>query len=48
MHLEFLTKRMLGQGPQFIQDWLAREPASQYARRAGFFYEWLTGASAGS
>ena len=43
MHLEFLTKLMLGQGPQFIQDWLAREPASQYARRAGFFYEWLTG-----
>lgn len=43
LHLEFLTRLMLRQGPQFIQDWLAREPASQYARRAGFFYEWLTG-----
>ncbi len=43
IHLEFLTRLMLTQGPRFIQDWLAREPSSQYARRAGFFYEWLTG-----
>lgn len=43
IHLEFLTRLMLAHGPRFIQDWLAREPSSQYARRAGFFYEWLTG-----
>ncbi len=29
-------------GPGFIRDWLQREPTSSYARRIGFFYEWLT------
>lgn len=30
-------------GPLPIQDWINREPTGQYARRAAFLYEWLTG-----
>jgi hypothetical protein len=32
-------------GPVFIQAWIAAEPTGQYARRAAFLYEWLTGES---
>ncbi|KVC49202.1 Fic family protein [Burkholderia diffusa] len=41
--LEFLA-RLFGQlGPVSVQDWIDAEPTGQYARRAAFLYEWLTG-----
>ena len=30
-------------GPQPLTTWLHALPESSYARRAGFFYEWITG-----
>ncbi len=43
VHLEFLS-RLFNQIPAAELDvWIASEPTGQYARRAGFFYEWLTG-----
>ncbi|QBJ76915.1 Fic family protein [Aquitalea sp. USM4] len=44
IHLEFLAR--LAQLPgvkQALEEWIAREPTGAYARRAGFYYEWLTG-----
>jgi Fic/DOC family len=44
-HLEFLA-RLFGQtGPNFVQTWVEAEPTGQYARRAAFLYEWLTGSA---
>lgn len=43
-HLEFLSRLFSASGPQPIQDWVNEEPTGQYARRAAFLYEWLTGA----
>lgn len=42
-HLEFLARLFGKTGPAFIQSWVAAEPTGQYARRAAFLYEWLTG-----
>ena len=42
-HLEFLSRLFSQSGPDFIQAWVAAEPTGQYARRAAFLYEWLTG-----
>ncbi len=42
-HLEFLSRLFRITGPDFIQSWVAAEPTGQYARRAAFLYEWLTG-----
>ena len=42
-HLEFLSRLFAASGPQPIQDWVNEEPTGQYARRAAFLYEWLTG-----
>lgn len=42
-HLEFLTRLFERTGPDFVQAWVAAEPTGQYARRAAFLYEWLTG-----
>ena len=43
IHLEFLA-RLLDVGPVAeLEAWVAAEPTGQYARRAGFFYEYLTG-----
>ncbi|WP_434601762.1 Fic family protein [Pseudomonas sp. Z4-7] len=42
-HLEFLTRLFEKTGPVFVQDWVTVEPTGQYARRAAFLYEWLTG-----
>jgi len=42
-HLEFLVRLFERSGPDFVQAWVAREPTGQYARRAAFLYEWLTG-----
>ncbi len=43
-HLEFLSRLFAQAGPDFVQAWIAAEPTGQYARRAAFLYEWLTGA----
>lgn len=43
MHLEFFCRLFAATGPQPLEDWCRREPFGQYARRAGFLYEWLTG-----
>lgn len=41
--LEFLA-RLFGVIPgEALAQWIRSEPTGQYARRAGFFYEWLTG-----
>lgn len=42
-HLEFMARVFKASGPQFVQAWVYAEPTGQYARRAAFFYEWLTG-----
>ncbi|MGB3394408.1 MAG: Fic family protein [Stenotrophomonas sp.] len=42
-HLEFLSRLFAQTGPDFVQAWIAAEPTGQYARRAAFLYEWLTG-----
>jgi len=42
-HLEFLARLFEESGPDFVQDWVIRAPTGQYARRAAFLYEWLTG-----
>ena len=43
IHLEFFTRLFAVCGPQPLEEWCRAEPFGQYARRAGFFYEWLTG-----
>jgi len=42
-HLEFLARLFKVTGPDPLQMWVLREPTGMYARRAAFFYEWLTG-----
>lgn len=42
-HLEFLARLFAAVGPQEVQQWVHREPTGQYARRAAFLYEWLSG-----
>lgn len=42
-HLEFLTRLFQKIGSGVVQTWIEAEPTGQYARRAGFLYEWLTG-----
>lgn len=42
-HLEFLARLFLITGSQILQSWINGEPTGQYARRAAFLYEWLTG-----
>lgn len=43
INLEFLAHLFSASGPKPIEDWCQATPYSQYARRAGFLYEWLTG-----
>lgn len=43
VHLECLARVFERTGPDFVQGWIAAEPTGQYARRAAFLYEWLTG-----
>ncbi|HAF2412805.1 TPA: Fic family protein [Salmonella enterica] len=43
IHLEFFARLFAIVGPLPIEVWCRNEPFGQYARRAGFFYEWLTG-----
>lgn len=42
LHLEFFARLFAVVGPEPIEAWCKQSPYGQYARRAGFFYEWLT------
>ncbi len=43
VHLEFLARLFDVAPVADLEAWVAAEPTGQYARRAGFFYEYLTG-----
>ncbi|MHB8254554.1 MAG: Fic family protein [Acidiferrobacter sp.] len=43
IHLEFLARLFRKTGAADLESWVAAEPTGQYARRAGFLYEYLTG-----
>jgi hypothetical protein len=43
VHLEFLSRLFETAPAAELEAWVAAEPTGQYARRAGFFYEYLTG-----
>ncbi|MCL7945127.1 Fic family protein [Marinobacter sp. ATCH36] len=40
--LEFLARLFVALPAQALAEWIRSEPTGQYARRAGFLYEWLT------
>lgn len=42
-HLELLSRVFAQIEPQELARWVSAEPTGQYARRAGFLFEWLTG-----
>lgn len=42
-HLEFLARLFERVDPAELTTWINNEPGGQYARRAGFLFEWLTG-----
>lgn len=43
IHLEFLARLFRTLPSTALVEWIRTEPTGQYARRAGFLYEWLTG-----
>lgn len=43
LHLEMLCRLFAKIDPGELVSWIADEPGGQYARRAGFLFEWLTG-----
>lgn len=43
LHLELLSRVFSRINPQELAGWVSAEPSGQYARRAGFLFEWLTG-----
>ena len=43
IHLEFLHRLFQKLDRTALEAWIAHEPTGQYARRACFLYEWLTG-----
>lgn len=43
IHLEFLARLFQVLPVTELKQWIESEPTGQYSRRAGFFYEWLTG-----
>lgn len=43
VHLEFLSRLFHAIEPTILETWIRTEPTGSYARRIGFFYEWLTG-----
>lgn len=47
VHLEFLARLYAVVPIDELEAWVAAEPTGQYARRAGFFYEYLTGLQLG-
>ena len=42
VHLELLSRLFERTSGEEITEWIRARPTSMYARRAGFFYEWLT------
>lgn len=43
LHLELLSRLFAKIDPTELVAWIDDEPGGQYARRAGFLFEWLTG-----
>ena len=43
LHLEMLSRLFEQLDQAELVDWIQQEPSGQYARKAGFLYEWLTG-----
>jgi hypothetical protein len=43
VHLETLSRLFTVAPAAELVEWIRTEPTGQYARRAGYFYEWLTG-----
>jgi Fic/DOC family len=43
LHLELLAQLFKKIDPRELADWIEDEPSGQYAKRAGFLYEFLTG-----
>ena len=43
LHLELLSRLFEQLDAAELVGWIQQEPTGQYARRAGFLYEWLTG-----
>src|ERR1700733_6668541 len=43
LSLEFLARLFKVIEPEELSNWVGNEPTGQYARRAGFLYEWLRG-----
>lgn len=43
LHLELLSRAFAKIAPTELVAWIDDEPGGQYARRAGFLFEWLTG-----
>jgi hypothetical protein len=43
VHLETLSRLFAVAPAHELEEWVRAEPTGQYARRAGYFYEWLTG-----
>ena len=42
IHMELLARLFAQMDARILEQWIRREPTGQYARRAGFFFEWLT------
>ena len=45
IHLEMLSRLFDAMDALDLVEWATDEPSSQYAKRAGFLYEWMTGRS---
>jgi hypothetical protein len=43
LHLELLARLFFTLNPHDLLDWIAFEPTGQYARKACFLFEWLSG-----
>lgn len=43
VNLEFFSRVFNVVLPAVFEEWIRREPTGAYARRVGFFYEWMTG-----
>lgn len=43
VHLEFLACLFQAIDQLVLEEWIRSEPTGTYARRAGFYFEWLTG-----
>lgn len=43
VNLEFLARLFSVLDHHILEEWILREPTGAYARRTGFFFEWLTG-----